>query len=262
MIATAILAACPATIMAADTSQLTAMVQQAVERGERLYLHDRAAWQATDDLREHFPDLLPMVGGYITTDRERTTGLVFYDRSKIRALYRASFSNGTLASSGRPTAATSDLSPLERELISAKDKAVAAFAEAKAGLCAKASPNITALSPDEPGGPIIVYMMTPQTNLETFPLGGHYSVEVRSDGSTGKVRKFTNSCLDMPVSGRPKDARAAAFVVTHLLDPVPTEIHVFTSLASKVPIVVLTSPQGRMWTVDGNTVRSAKLPAK
>ena len=42
-------------------------------------------------------------------------------------------------------------------------------------------------------------------------------------------------------------------VVTHLLDPLPTEIHVFTSLASSLPLVV--GIRGRAWEVNGRQIR-------
>jgi hypothetical protein len=95
-------------------------------------------------------------------------------------------------------------------------------------------------------------MMTPQTDA-TYPLGGHFSVEVQSDGSVGKVRRFMNSCIAMGTSDAPKGGKPVAFVITHLLDPTPTEIHVFTSLASKMPIYVSTS-ETRVWEVDGNSI--------
>jgi hypothetical protein len=52
----------------------------------------------------------------------------------------------------------------------------------------------------------------------------------------------------MPLSqpGRPKPV---ALMVTHLLDPTPTEIHVFSSFVAHMPVAVGTK-DGRVWWVD------------
>ena len=238
-----------------DSSSLTAAVQSAVDRGELLYIYDRAAWQGTDDFRGRFSNLLSEAGGYVVTGDETRTELVFYDRSKSRAVYRAAFGDRKLTRSGPPAPDRADLTPLEKRMILAKEKALNAFSEAKVALCSSANPNLAVLPPGKPDGPILVYLMTPQTNLRAYPLGGHFSVEVGHDGSIGKVRRFTNTCIDMPLNQAPKGAQPVGFWITHLLDSTPTEMHVFTSLASKLPIYVGTS-DGRVWAVEGSSVRT------
>ena len=188
--------------------------------------------------------------------------LVFYDKSKSNAVYRAKFSNRKLVKSGPPAADRIALTALEKQLIAAKDKGLAAFIAAKVGLCSSSHPNLAALPPERPGGPVIVYFMTSTTDPNIVPLGGHYSVEVAADGSVGPIRHFTRACIDMPMNKKPPAGEPAAFFVTHLLDPTPTEIHVFSSLTSKVPLVVVTSPDARMWLVDGNKVMSMPAPKK
>jgi hypothetical protein len=238
-------------------TSLTAAVQTAVNRGELLYIYDQAAWQGTDDLRARFSSLLSEAGGYVVSGDERQTELAFFDKAKSKAVYRATFSDGKLTSSGPPAPGRAELTPLEKQLILAKEKALNAFEEAKAGVCAEATPNLAALPPERPGGPIIVYLMTPQTDLRAYPLGGHFSVEVGQDGSVGKVRRFTNTCIDMTLDQASKGAKPVGFGITHLLDPTPTEIHVFTSLASGMPIYVGTSNK-RIWAVEGSSVRTIK----
>jgi hypothetical protein len=51
----------------------------------------------------------------------------------------------------------------------------------------------------------------------------------------------------------PAGAKSAALFITHLLDPVPTEIHVFSSLVAHVPVMVGTR-DGRIWAVDGTRI--------
>jgi hypothetical protein len=260
LISTAIAAPTAARAQLADSpAALTAAVRAAVDRGELLYVYDRAAWQGTDDLRARYPALLTQIGGHVISGDEATTELVFYDKSKAKAVYRARFTNTKLTASGPAGADRVPLTMLERQLIQAKDKGAEAFARAKVGTCGSGKPNLAVLPSTAPGGAVTVYLTTPQTDPKSFPLGGHYSVEVRPDGSTGEVRRFTNACIDMSRSVLPKDAGPAVFFITHLLDPTPTEIHVFTSLASEMPIGVMTGPS-RVWLVDGNRVESMSLP--
>jgi streptogramin lyase len=49
-------------------------------------------------------------------------------------------------------------------------------------------------------------------------------------------------------------------MVSHLLDPTPTEIHVFSSLASGYPVAVSTTKNGKMWLASGSGI--ALLPSK
>lgn len=253
--AIAVAVSSPAAPQSSPANDLTGAVQLAVNRGELLYIYDRAAWQGTDDFLANFPNLMSDTGGFIVSGDENQTELAFYDKAKTRALYRATFRDEKLTGSGAPAQDRIALTPLEKQLIDAREKALVAFQDARVGLCASASPNFAALPPVTPGGPIIVYMMTPQVDLKAYPLGGHYSVEVNPDGSVGKVRRFTNGCIDMKQDQAPKGAKPAAFFVTHLLDPTPTEIHVFTSLASGLPIIVGTSNKW-IWAVDGSNVRT------
>jgi hypothetical protein len=253
-LAFAALAAAAPAAQTVDRKQLADAVGLAIDRGELLYIYDRAAWVGTDDFVGQHSDLMGQTGGYIVTGDQSQIELAFYDKSKTKALYRATFAEERMVKSGKPASDRVDLSPLEKRMIAAKEKGTEAIIHAKVGMCAEASPNLAALPPTNPDGPILVYLMTPQTDLKSYPLGGHYSVEVRSDGTTGKVRHFTNSCINMPMDQLPSGTKPAAFVITHLLDATPTEIHVFTSLASKVPLIVVTNPDAQMWSVDGNRI--------
>ena len=248
-------AASPVAAQATDPNDLTAAVRLAVDRGRMLYIYDRAGWIGTDDLRDRYPHLMSEVGGYVVTGDQSSTEIAFFDRQQSHAIYRATFSGGKLLGSGPPAADSVQLSPLEKRMIAAREKALQAFEQANVSLCSEAAANLTAIPSSEPAGPIIVYLMTPQTDLRSYPLGGHYSVEVSGAGTIGKVRRFTNSCIAMN-SGQVKDGSSpVGFWITHILDPTPTEIHVFTSLASKMPIHVGTKNK-RIWAVDGSTIRS------
>ncbi|MEA3063228.1 MAG: hypothetical protein QOJ94_3009, partial [Sphingomonadales bacterium] len=132
--------------------------------------------------------------------------------------------------------------------------ALAAFAAKGLPRCSKAPMNTVVLPPAAPDGPTYVYVMTPQTDSKIIPFGGHYRIAVAADGTVGEIRPFTNSCIAMPYKP-PHGATPAAMVITHLLDPVPTEIHVFASFVAGVPIMVITK-DGRLWAVSGASILS------
>ena len=50
-------------------------------------------------------------------------------------------------------------------------------------------------------------------------------------------------------------AKPSAIVVSHLLDSVPTEAHVFSSLTSRLPIYVVTTSNKRLWSIEGSSIR-------
>jgi hypothetical protein len=115
-------------------------------------------------------------------------------------------------------------------------------------------PFNTVVVPPAAGAPVEVYYLTPQTRNGWWPVGKHYRLQVRPDGSRVDMRAFSRTCLE--VGGlMPKGAKPVALFVNNVVDPYPTEIHVFTALASRVPMVVQTST-GRWW-VDGRTIRPA-----
>jgi len=228
-------------------------VQAALNRGTLLYVYDEAAWHGTDDIRDHYPDLLKKAGGFVVSGSQAETELAFYDKSVSAAVYRATFKFGKLTSSGSPSQGRVALTPLEQQMIAAKAKALDAFVAAKVEICSKSSPNIATLPPQTDGGPVTVYVMTPRTDMNSLPLGGHYSVEVSQSGAIGSVRRFTKACAELPVLGDQRK-RAKVLMITHLLDPTPTEIHVFSSVTGKIPIYVATT-NDRIWAVESSRIR-------
>jgi hypothetical protein len=98
-----------------------------------------------------------------------------------------------------------------------------------------------------------VYVLTPQTQAGIFPFGGHSRATFSAAGALLSQRTFTNTCLDMsnqPEGGDP----IAAVGVTHLLDPIPTEIHVFLSIWMALPVAVATREPRRVWMVTGDRI--------
>jgi hypothetical protein len=226
-------------------------IRDAGTRGALLYAYDQAAWHGTDEMMAKLPDARSKVGGWIVDGPAEAPQLVFFDRDTAapHAVFVADFRNGKLVSSRVAGPGEPALSPERRRLIAARAAATEALKAKGFQRCSAQAMNTVVLPPAAPDAPIYVYLLTPQPDMNTIPFGGHYRVAVGPDGQPGEIRPFTNSCIAM--SARPPaGAKSAALVITHLLDPVPTEIHVFSSLVAHVPVMVATK-DGRIWAVAG-----------
>lgn len=80
--------------------------------------------------------------------------------------------------------------------------------------------------------------------------GGNFRMDVAADDSIVANRQFTNSCIQLA-----DDARSTALMLTHLLDPHPTEIHVLLGLRAGKPMFLLTTGNGAMWAIEAGAVR-------
>jgi len=240
IVALALIAAPPALAQIAPPEQ--AAIDHARARGELIYWYDQAAWHGTDDMLASAKDLAPSIGGWIVDGPANAAELIFYSRGPDpRPLYWARFAGGKLAESRKLGEADGAmLTPQRRRMIAALGSARKALVEAKVSRCADKPFNTVVLPPATPDGPVPVYFLTPQTEHGVLPLGGHYLFEVDAAGQAGPVRRFTNSCIALPTTDdkAPDGGRTAALFITHLLDPVPTEIHFFSTMAARKPIYV------------------------
>jgi hypothetical protein len=229
-------------------------IDEASRRGALLYAYDQAAWHGTDEMVAKLPDFRSKVGGWIVDGPANAPELVFFDRDPAapHAVFIADFKDGKLASSHAAGPGEAELSPERRRLIAARAAALQALLAKGITRCVDAPMNTVVLPPLGESGTTSVYVLTPQTKATVIPFGGHYRIDVGGDGRAANIRPFTNSCIALPVAeaGKP---RSVALYITHLLDPVPTEIHVFSSLVARVPVVVGTK-DGRIWEVNGATI--------
>lgn len=228
-----------------------AAIDRALARGQLLYAYDQAAWHSTDSMAANLKKPGDVLGGYIVHGPAAAPIVVFYDQNAAdpKAVYVVQFKDNKIVSArllGEQDDRT--LSPEVKAMIVARGKGAEAWVKAKPLYCSKQRPNPTVLPPERPGGPYLVYLMSPQTDLNAWPFGGHFRVEVNTDGTTSGGRAFTRSCLTLPM-----DRKAVSMMVTHLLDPVPTEIHVFTAIGAKMPVAVGTS-DNRIWWVTGTSI--------
>lgn len=236
-----------------------AAIDAAMRRAHLMYWYDQAAWHGTDAMLANAKEVASRIGGWIVDGPAEEPLLIFYSKGTDPApLYIARFRHGRLVE-GR--AARDDerglITPARNRLIHAVAVARDALQRANVTRCSDAQFNSIVLPPEVEGGPVRVYFLTPQTATDMIPFGGHYLIEVDSAGGSAPVRKFTNSCISVATQ-QPDGAKSLGLVITHLLDPVPTEIHGFSAMAARMPVFVGTRDK-RIWRVEpasaGPTVR-------
>ena len=240
---------------AAQNARERAAIDFALQRGRLLYAIDRAAWVATDDMMAQMPDWRSAgLRGYIVERDGTGYSVSFYGGPEPApvAFYRGRVENHRIVSREVfGAAARPALTPFQRRLVAARDL-VARSTRNRA--CGRAPFNSAVIPPETPDGPIDVYLLTPQATDREFPFGGHFRATVTAEGRVTGERAFTNSCLTMPAP-----PPGAFLGVSHMLDPVPTEIHVFTSLAARAPVFVAIVRPERVYEVSGEGVRRVRM---
>jgi hypothetical protein len=96
-----------------------------------------------------------------------------------------------------------------------------------------------------------------------IPVGGAHRLELDATAQhLLSERGFTRSCLVLgdPTGNARGNAkqRPVMLVASHLLDPVPTEIHVFWNLWSGIPLDIMTPPYGTVWGISKGHISLVK----
>lgn len=223
--------------------------------GRLIFDYDRAAWVATDAMMAAIPAAeLPKTGGWVVLPRaDGALVVTFYEgtQGQGRGYFDAVVKDGDVIE--QKVVAISDRRPLSQVQQRMADAWKVAMMRSGHQPCAQARFNSVVLPPATDEAPVTVYLLTPQVQRGVYPFGGHYRVDVDKDGKIVVDRAFTRSCLAMESGGD----RSDFMVVTHLLDPMPTEMHVFLSIWIRKPIMVSTM-DGRNWAVVGD--RIAQVP--
>jgi hypothetical protein len=240
----------PPAVSPAEQAQL----REIARRGALLYAYDQAAWHGTDDMAARLPDYQSRVGGWIVDGPAEAPEVIFFDKEGAHPVYVARFRDGKVVSGEVAGAGAGELSAPRRQLIAARKTALAALAGSDLPACSKGPMNSVVLPPAAAGEPTLVYVLTAQRVMDALPFGGHYLIPVETSGRAGPIRRFTRTCLELPLPNAAQRREAVALGITHLLDPLPTEIHVFSSLAAHMPVAVGTN-DGRAWWVDGTAIR-------
>jgi hypothetical protein len=230
-------------------------IDQAASLGRLIYTFDRAAWVSSDALTATIPkDQLAGIGGYIVEASDVQTLRVTYYRGSTaaaQAFFVADVREGKVVR--KELLATSvALTANQVALARARDVAAERARERSYKPCTPLPFN-TVVVPSRNGGPVAVYLLSAQQDAGTYPMGGNYRVIVAPDGTVLASRPYSVSCLSLTVPKLPAGAKPVGFVVNHLLDPVPTEIHVFASYSLRMPVFVAT-PDKRVWEVQGSKI--------
>lgn len=220
--------------------QEQAALRSAEAAGLALFRHDQAASAATDAalaLKVFKKDR--RIRGWITEEKEGRILVTFIDETPA-ALYRVAVVNG-VAGPVEALETPAALTPYEAAAARARNVVSArTFTPCAAKYNSVVLPRADAAADDW-----LVYLLPAATRLDVIPLGGAYRMEVRSSDVLAQ-RTFTHSCIALHV------APGATPIVTHLMDPAPTEVHVFWSLWARTELYVTTS--AGLWKVDGDRI--------
>ena len=217
-------------------------------RGHLLFELARAGQLSTQDMLARLPDpsAAGIAGWLAVPDGDGMVAIYYADTADGPvAVYRGRIAGGRIATSDvfvgadRPA-----LDPAQRRMAAAR-AAVATLDRQPCG----GDFNVIVIPPESASAPVEVYKLSPQTQRGRYPLGGHFLVTVAADGSIASTRAFTNRCLDLEPAIDLAGTQPRPIAVTHLLDPLPTEIHVFLSLWMNRPLLVATGNPDRLWTI-------------
>jgi len=241
--------------VAAQTAAEQRQLDWARERGRLIFALDRVAWVATDDLHNRVPDPVAAgIRGYIVDSDEGGFIPIFFgeEDGRLVAIYRARVAGpggitepAVFAPGQRPA-----LTPRQARLA----QTLMAVSRGRVVRCTQAAPNVSIIPPERDDAPIDVYITAPQMRQGFVQFGGHERISIGPDGREIARRGFTRSCLEVPAPPEEVRRQGGMLGVSHLLDPVPNEIHVFLAMAARMPIVVMTQNPDRMWNVTGEAV--------
>lgn len=247
----ALLLAVPA---AAQTPEERTRLDWAVTRGRLLFEVDCAAWVTTDDFRERISEAdQRLIRGWAVEHAGTGYAVTYFtagDGNVRRAIYRGQVENRRVVSREIFRAgAGPELTPMQRRIADA----YGLVGQMNARVCGQSRPNLAVIPPDSVEAPMDIYVLTPQTRSGIFPFGGHNRATFSAAGALLSQRAFTNSCIAM--SDRTDDGnRVVGVAITHLVDPLPTEIHVFLSIWMEMPVAVAAGEPMRVWQVTGDRI--------
>jgi hypothetical protein len=229
----------------------SAAIAQVIKQGKMLYDYDQAAWHSTDALLEQAaPETLPLAGRIVIPVEGGLQAIYFGKKESGRfAIFTALWNGKKLVdpvfSKGNNGPALSADANAFADVYDLLNSDV--IKQDTLWFCNKAQPNIVIL-PGDGVGEFSLYYMTPQVDLKSYPMGGHHRIDIKNGVVTAN-RSFTKGCINLDVD---KKDKPVGFFITHLLDPIPTEIHVFSAIASNTPIYVGAGEKGQTWAITPN----------
>jgi hypothetical protein len=237
----------PEPLTRAQRDQLAADAQ----RGRLLGAIAAAGQIATRDMLSRIADPEAAgIAGWIAEPEGNGVAVTFYaegaDGAPPSAVFKANVLGGRVVSREVFLAGTRPpLGPLQARMAAARRAASGQDHRP----CGGDQFNYLVVPPTTADGPIDVYQISPQMARGRLPVGGHFKTTVAADNSIVSTRGFTNRCLDAEVPEAVAGTRPPPLAVTHLLDPLPTEIHVLLSILAARPLLVVADDPQRLFAV-------------
>ncbi|HET9429463.1 MAG TPA: hypothetical protein VFO69_14005 [Allosphingosinicella sp.] len=239
-------------------SEQRAEMARAAARGRQIFAIARAGMLATQDMLSRVADPAAAgISGWIAEPEGNAMLVTFYSDSDGGpvAVYRARVLGGRAVS--RETFLTGDR-PRLAGLAERMARARSGSESDEHRACTDQPFNVIAIPPAAADGPIDVYRLSAPASRSRLPLGGHFRSTVAADGNVTETRGFSRGCLNVDVGEVAPGTQAGPIAVTHLLDPLPTEIHVFLSLFSGRPLVIAAGDPTRLFMVAGDAIREMR----
>lgn len=231
--------------------------EQTLARGKLIYDYDQAAWHSSDVMVEKLPRtrLMEIRGWLVEPDGDALSVLYYgYEGETPYGVFRAGFKDGKVTGAGAiPADGPRALTPLETRMAQARKVA----ADSNPAACVERPFNTVIVPPASETAPVEVYLLTPQVKEGEYPFGLHYRVTVGADGKVASSRPFMKSCMNQPL---PKNAVAS--MISHLLDPAPTEIHAWLARWTGKPVYVMIQTPSQLWEVTPTEMRKVDKPGK
>jgi hypothetical protein len=226
----------------------------ATARGQEIHRHDMLGWWATDILLDELdserldPAHLDQMRGWVVEADGQFGGEVHFLVERGGELRRAltvrcdgSGPHGCALEVLAPTALSEAQAARVRALMTAR--AHPAFEPT--------SPNYNHVVLPAEDSRWWVYFIAATTEPELLMLGRHYRFLVSADGERVlESRAFSKTAIVIDPRTKPDgDGELTGVVVSHLLDDIPTEMHVWAALNYGIAIGVAAADRS-LWTVD------------
>lgn len=99
-------------------------------------------------------------------------------------------------------------------------------------------------------GVLSAYVLAKPDRSGTAPIGGNYRLDVAGNGAILRHRAFAKGCIELR-----SEQIGEGMIVTHALDPHPTEIHVLAQRRMRTPLYVVAVESGMIWSIEPERIR-------
>lgn len=203
--------------------------------GREIFLHDKAAWQATDALLESPGKADATVRGWITLEVPGGWLVRFIRQNGVAPCAAVDV---TLRAGSASVVAPEPCQTLEGAQLARYNARATAVQQLDERCTAQYNTVVLPGALMEKSG-WLVYLLAATTTPGEVVVGGHYRFLVSGDGrEVLEKTRLSKSCLTLPPP--PKEGKPAGAVASHVISPYPIETHVFLSLQHENPLYVLT----------------------